>query len=353
MDLHGIYTQHRDCIVSVFWYYLNMHAKPTVCLLMTPGLEDTLFNQQARDDLEKICNVVSWQPAQEPPYPNVDIILASWGAPKLDKELLDGMPNLKLVSYAAGTVKKIVTDEFWAHDIKINSAAAANAIAVAEYTVSSMVFLAKNIRHTAASYKDDNKDDFLALRDSPRGFNGLNVGLIGASYVGREVIRLLRSYNVTVAVYDPYLTQEEAAGLGVRKMELNDLMAWVDIISVHAPKLPDTLHLIGREQLELMKDGSFFINTSRGTIVDYVALAEITPHKHVEVVIDVTDPDEPLPADSPLRKLDNILITPHIAGSRGNEQQLMGTLAVEEIKRFVAGQPLRYQVHQKDLPRIA
>jgi phosphoglycerate dehydrogenase-like enzyme len=320
---------------------------------MTPDLEDTLFNQQARSELDQICEVISWKPTQEPPYPDVDIILASWGTPKFDTELLDAMPNLKMVAYAAGTVKKIVTDEFWAKGIKINSAAAANAIAVAEYTVASMVFMAKNIRHVVAQYQDDNKETFLNLRDSPRGFNGLNVGLVSASYVGHEVIRLLRSYNVTVAVYDPFLTEQGAIELGVHKMELNDMMAWADVISVHAPKLPETQNLIGREQLRLMKDGSFFINTSRGSIVDYEALAEITPQRHIEVIIDVTDPNEPLPADSPLRRLDNVLITPHIAGSRGNEQQLMGTLAIDEIKRFVNEQPLLYEVRQDDLPRIA
>lgn len=320
---------------------------------MTSGLEDTLFNEQARGELSEVCEVSNWQPIQGPPYSDADIILASWGTPKFDKELLEAMPNLKMVAYAAGTVKKIVTDEFWARDIKITSSAAANAIAVAEYTVSAMVFLAKNIRHAANQYKDNDKEKFLTLRDSPRGFNGLNVGLVGASYVGREVIRLLKSYNVSVAVYDPYLTEEEAGKLGVRKMELNDMMSWADVISVHAPKLHETQHLIGREQFNLMKDNSFFINTARGTIVDYIALAEITPQKNIEVVIDVTDPDEPLPADNPLRKLDNVFITPHIAGSRGNEQQLMGTLAIEEIKRFVTGKPLLYQVNKENLPRTA
>jgi phosphoglycerate dehydrogenase-like enzyme len=320
---------------------------------MAPGLEKTLFNRQARNDLDGICEVISWEPTQEPPYPDVDIILASWGTPQLDKELLNAMPSLKMVAYAAGTIKKIVSDEFWAKDIKITAAAAANAIAVAEYTVSAMVFLAKNVRHAAEQYVDENKDTYLRLRDNLVGFNGLKIGLVGASYVGREVIRLLRSYNVNVAVYDPYLTEKEATKLGVVKMELNQMMSWSDVVSVHAPKLPETQNLIGREQFDLMKDGSFFINTARGTIVDYSALAEITPQKNIEVVIDVTDPDEPLPSDDSLRKLDNVFITPHIAGSRGNEQQLMGTLAIDEIKRFVAEQPLQYQIHQEDLPHIA
>ncbi|MEJ0073355.1 MAG: hydroxyacid dehydrogenase [Candidatus Saccharibacteria bacterium] len=330
-----------------------MSSKPTVSLLMTPGLEDTLFNDDARQALGEYCNVSSWTPTQEQPYPDCDILLASWGCPTFDRDFLEAMPSLKMVAYAAGTVKKIVSDEFWQRDIQITSAAAANAIAVAEYTVAAMVFMAKNVRHGSEQYIDDNKDKFLALRDMPRGFNGLNIGLVGASHVGREVIRLLKSYNVKIAVYDPYLTLEEASTLGVDKMELDDLMAWSDIVSVHAPKLPATEKLIGREQLSLMQDGSFFINTARGTIVDYEALAEITPLKNIEVVIDVTDPDEPLVANSPLRQLPNVMITPHIAGSRGNEQQLMGTLAIEEIIRYVKGEPLKHQVLQAELSHIA
>ena len=330
-----------------------MNNKPKVCLLMTPGLEDTLFNEQARNNLNEICDVVRWKPTQGAASGYIDIILASWGCQKFDKEFLETVPNLKMVAYAAGTVKNIVTDEFWDQNIKITAAAAANAIAVAEYTVSAMVFMAKNVRHAAKRYTDDNKDNFLKLRDEPVGFNGLSIGLIGASYVGRGVIRLLGSYNVNVAVYDPYITSEEAEQLGVNKMELNQLVTWADVVSVHAPKLPETQNLIGREQFQLMKNGSFFINTARGTIVDYEALAEITPQKNIEVVIDVTDPDEPLSEDSPIRKLENVLITPHIAGSRGNEQQLMGTLAIEEIERFVTGRPLFYEIKKQDLPRIA
>jgi phosphoglycerate dehydrogenase-like enzyme len=330
-----------------------MSAKLTVSLLMTPGLQDTLFNDAERLRLSEYCDVIRWSPAQDQPYPDSDILLASWGCPKFDAALLEAMPSLKMVAYAAGTIKKIVSDEFWERDIPITSAAAANAIAVAEYTVAAMVFMAKNVRHGSEQYVSDDKQTFLTLRDKPRGFNGLNVGLVGASHVGREVIRLLKSYNVKIAIYDPYLTVEEAAVLGVKKMELNGLMAWSDVLSVHAPKLPETEKLIGREQLSLMRAGSFFINTARGTIVDYEALAEITPQKNIEAVIDVTDPDEPLSADNPLRHQPNIMITPHIAGSRGNEQQLMGTLAIEEIIRHVKGEPLRYAVAQSELDHIA
>jgi phosphoglycerate dehydrogenase-like enzyme len=329
-----------------------MNSKPTITLLMAPGLEDTLFNEQARADLDEHCTVIDWSPTQGQPYKDSDILLASWGCPKFNAEFLEAMPSLKMVAYAAGTVKKIVSDEFWNRDIKITSAAAANAIAVAEYTVAAMVFMAKNVRQGSEQYKNDDKQKFLTLRDMPRGFNDLNIGLVGASHVGREVIRLLGSYNVKIAVYDPYLTNEEADILGVTKMELNELMSWSDVVSIHAPKLPETENLIGREQLLLMQDGSFFINTARGTIVDYDALAEITPQKNIEVVLDVTDPDEPLAEDSSLRKLSNVMITPHIAGSRGNEQQLMGTLAVEEIIRYVNAEPLKHAVLQSELSRI-
>lgn len=329
-----------------------MTLKPTVTLLMTPGLEETLFNKQARADLEEHCTVINWSPTQGQPYQDSEILLASWGCPKFDAEFLESMPSLKMIAYAAGTIKKIVSEDFWNRDIKITSAAAANAIAVAEYTVAAMVFMTKNVRHGSEQYKNDDKERFLVLRDMPRGFNGLNIGLVGASHVGREVIRLLKSYNVKIAVYDPYLTSEEASTLGVAKMELNELMSWSDVVSIHAPKLPETEHLIGREQLSLMQNNGFFINTARGTIVDNEALAIITPQKNIEVVLDVTDPDEPLVSNSPLRKLSNVMITPHIAGSRGNEQQLMGTLAVEEIIRYVTDQPLRHAVLKSELSRI-
>ncbi|MEO8785157.1 MAG: NAD(P)-dependent oxidoreductase, partial [Candidatus Saccharimonadales bacterium] len=257
-----------------------MNPKPIVSLCMTSGLQENLFNRDARKQLEEYCQVLSWVPEQGILNTSTDILLASWGAPQFDAEFLKAVPNLKMIAYAAGTVKKIVTDDFWAKDIPITSAAAANAVAVAEYTVSAMVFMAKNIRHGSEQYASDDKQKFVALRDMPRGFNGLNVGIVGASHVGREVIRLLKSYNVQVAVYDPYLSKEEATTLAVQKMELNDFMAWSDVVSVHAPKLPETTHLIGREQLSIMKKGSFFINTARGTIVDYEALVEITPQNN-------------------------------------------------------------------------
>jgi phosphoglycerate dehydrogenase-like enzyme len=328
-----------------------MLSKPTVTLLMTSELEDTLFNDKTRRKLEEYCEVTSWIPRQHARI-DADILLASWGCPKIDKEFLEAMPSLKLVAYAAGTIKKIVSDEFWRRDIKITSAAAANAIAVAEYTVAAMVFMAKNMRHSSEQYRNDDKQVFLMLRNTPRGFNGLNIGLVGASHVGREVIRLLSSYNVKIAVYDPYLSDNEAAMLGAMKVELNELMSWSDVISVHAPKLPETEKIIGREQFLLMQDGSFFINTARGTIVDYEALADITPNKNIEVILDVTDPDEPLVSSSLLRQLPNVMITPHIAGSRGNEQQLLGTLAVDEIIRYITNEPLRHEVLQSELSRI-
>src|SRR5882672_992265 len=99
-----------------------MNTKPTVSLLMTPGIEDMLFNDIARQELNKYCEVISWSPTQEQPYPDCDILLASWGCPKFDKDFLEAMPSLKLVAYAAGTVKKIVSDEFWERDIQITSA---------------------------------------------------------------------------------------------------------------------------------------------------------------------------------------------------------------------------------------
>lgn len=327
-----------------------MQQKPKADLLMTPSLQDALLDEATKGRLSAVCD---WQPVGLPLREDARIILASWGTPVLDANLLNQLPHLEMVAYAAGSIKPIVTDTFWDRNIIVSSAAAANAIAVAEYTVATMVFMAKSVQRIIRDYVDDDTSRFERLHGAPRGFNGLNIGLVGASHVGREVMRLLASYDVVVAVCDPYLTSDDAEALGVMKMELDELVSWADCVSLHAPQLPETAKMIGRKQLGLMKYGSYFINTARGTLVDYEALAEIAPQKAMTVMLDVTDPAEPLPANHPLRRLENVTITPHIAGSRGNEQQRLGALAVAEIERFVSNRPLLHRVRREDLPRIA
>ncbi len=180
----------------------------------------------------------------------------------------------------------------------------------------------------------------------------MRIGLIGASTIGRLVIERLATLDVEVAVADPYLDDADAERLGVTRMELDELFAWADVVSVHAPELPSTRHLVDADRLARMHDGAWLINTARGSLVDTDALTRECVAGRLNAFIDTPDP-EPLPADSPLYDLPNVVLTPHIAGSLGTELSRMGDLAVAEIRRFVAGEALEHEVRADDLDRIA
>jgi phosphoglycerate dehydrogenase-like enzyme len=171
--------------------------------------------------------------------------------------------------------------------------------------------------------------------------------------VGRHVIRLLAPYDLTVAVYDPFFSAEEAVELGVEKVDdLDELCASVDVLSVHAPDVEATRGMIGATQLAALRDGATFINTARPALVDSAALEAELSDGRIAAVLDVAEPD-PLPAGHPLLGLPNVFVTPHVAGAMGNELHRLAELAIVEVERYAAGQPPLHAVHQADLDRIA
>ena len=181
---------------------------------------------------------------------------------------------------------------------------------------------------------------------------GTTVGLVSASQVGRQVIKLLAPFDIRVLVYDPCLTEDEAAQLGVEKAELDDLMARSDVVSLHAPVLPDTKGMIGAKQLALMQDNATLVNTARGVLIDEAALIAELKTGRIWACLDVTDP-EPPSADSELYGLDHVILTPHIAGCSAQMRSRLGVTAVEELHRFFAGEPQLFQVTQDMLSRLA
>jgi phosphoglycerate dehydrogenase-like enzyme len=178
------------------------------------------------------------------------------------------------------------------------------------------------------------------------------VGVVGASRIGRLVIGMLSAFDIEILVYDPYLTEQEAAQLGVRSASLDALCSTSDIITIHAPELPETAKMIGEAQLRAMHAGAVLINTARGALVDTEALTRHCTTGRIDAVLDVTEP-EPLPTGHPLLHLPNVVITPHLAGAKGREVSRLGDFAVDEVERFVAGRVLLGEVTAGELARIA
>lgn len=329
-------------------------GQPNIAIAHWPGLE--LFGEADLDRLRALGTVLNtepigaWDDEADAVLADAEVIVGHWGCPPLDAAMLDRTPKLGLFAYAAGTVKMTLTDAVWDRDIRVTSGANANAEPVAEFTLAAILFANKGVlwRRGPADYSA-----MSAMGDSQWGNYGRTVGIVGASLIGRRVIELLRPFpHLKVTLYDPYVTSGEAASLGVEKLELDELCAGADVLSIHAPALPETMHMIGAGQLSALPDGATVINTARGPLIDHEALTPHLTSGRLYAILDVTDP-EPLPEDSPLLELPNVWISPHLAGSQGTELARMTDYAIEEIRRWSAGEPALNEVTRDRLATMA
>ncbi|WP_144749488.1 hydroxyacid dehydrogenase [Curtobacterium pusillum] len=268
-------------------------------------------------------------------FAEVEVIITGWGSPVLDGALLDRMPRLRAIAHSAGSVKPVVDDDVWDRALAVTSSAAANAVPVAEFAVAMIVLAAKRAFATAAAIAADPDGGPVDIEGSwpVIGMHGITVGVVGASRVGRAVIERLRDYDVRVLVSDPFLDDEDARALGVTAVDLETLAGRSDVITLHAPLLPSTRGLIDRSVIARMRPGTTLVNTARGGIVDQDALADRLDHGDLAAVLDVTEPEH-LPAGARLRSTPNTFITPHIAGSLGNELRRLAGNAVRETIAF-------------------
>ncbi|MGC4033459.1 MAG: hydroxyacid dehydrogenase [Tepidisphaeraceae bacterium] len=276
---------------------------------------------------------------------DVEVIFSGWGCPKIDAAFLDHAPNLQAIFYAAGAVSGWATPTIWERGIVVTTANQANAIPVAEYTVATTLFSLKNGWRLARR----NAHRGFEIRPDVAGAYRSVVGLVGMGTIARLVVNLLASYDLRAITYDPYLSQEEALRLGVESVSLERLFSESDVISLHAPDLPNTWDLVNGPLLASMKPNATLINTSRGRVVNEEALIQVLQERpDLFAVLDVTQ-QEPLPAESPLNHLANVVLTPHIAGSQGRECQRMGQYMVEELDRFINGRPLQWAIRPEAL----
>lgn len=332
-------------------------GRPRVVLGCLPGLEQVLLTPAHWERLDAVADVLDRAPLggadddrADALLAEADVLLSSWFCPRLDEALLARAPRLGLVAHAAGTVKDHITPAVFDRGIRVTSAAAANAVPVAEYTLAAILLANKRAFWASQEWHAHGEPPNIGHRP---GNVGRTVGIVSASHVGRLVMEHLRSFDLRVLLFDPFVDDDAARALGAEKVhDLTELCARSDVVSVHAPLLPETEGLIGAEQLAAMADRSTIINTARGRIVEREALERELVSGRIDAVIDTSDP-EPLPPDSPLRGCTNVFVTPHIAGSMGAEVQRLATYAIAEIERFARGEPLRYEVRAADWDRVA
>jgi phosphoglycerate dehydrogenase-like enzyme len=324
--------------------------------LLNPEAYDQIYGEPERRAIAELVEIIA--PLQtaasvrEDPsvLANVDAIFSGWGMARLDEAFLAAAPRLKAIFYGAGSIRGFATDAAWDRGIVISSAWAANAIPVSEYTVSQILFSLKRGWHFAMTIKRDGPWRHRAA--VPGAFES-TVGIISLGMIGRLVVERLKPFDLNVIAHDPYVRQAEADELGVELCSLDEVFRRSDVVSLHTPKLPETLGMIIGEHFEAMKTGATFINTARGAIVrEDELIAVLARRPDLYAVLDVTDPEPPLEG-SPLYSLPNVILTPHIAGSMLTECRRMGQYMIAECRRYLAGQPLKWEINRESAKRLA
>jgi phosphoglycerate dehydrogenase-like enzyme len=269
-----------------------------------------------------------------------------------EEEIRAAFPSLKCVFYGAGTVQTFARP-FLKCGVKVFSAWVANAVPVAEYTVSQILLANKGFFTTSRLMRVGDVAESHRVRSLYPGNFGASVGLIGVGQVARAVIRLLKNFKLHVKVYDPFLSREDAAALGVEQCDLEELFATCHVVSNHVANNASTQGMLRKEHFTAMLPNATFLNTGRGAQVVEEDLVQVLRQRpDLTAVLDVTWPEPPV-AGHPFYSLPNCVLTPHIAGSSGQEVHRMAEYMAEEFELYAAGKPCRYEVTLEMLKTMA
>lgn len=283
-------------------------------------------------------------------FRDTECFFSTWGIPIFtEEEIAAYLPNLKAIFYGAGSVQHFARP-FLNRGVRIFSAWAANAVPVAEYTVAQIILANKGFFKTMAY-----TDRATARKEAAEfpGNYGVKIGIIGAGMIGKLVIRMLKSYHLEVLTFDPFLPNEKAVELGVKKVDLETIFKECQVVSNHLANNDQTVGMLSGALFEKMLPNATFLNTGRGAqVVEADLIKVLKARPDLMAILDVTDP-EPPEAGSELYTLPNCILTPHIAGSSGKEVGRMGAYMQEEYENFLKNEPCKYEVTLEMLNTMA
>jgi phosphoglycerate dehydrogenase-like enzyme len=336
--------------------------KPRV--LVAPGgkLQQQLFTPRVRAALAEVCqptyndgpeHLSSEQLAAQ--LPGYQALVTGWGCPKLTAELLDRASDLRVVAHAAGSVRSLLPDpprEFFRRGIRMTSATPTMSRYVAELSLCLAIACLRRI----SRFREEMKGSDLwwgTFSDlDPDTLIEQRVGIVGLGSISWELVRLLEPFQCDIHAFSTHADRARAAAAGVKLVPLDELLRTCPIIFLLAAVRPDTVKIIDREHLGLIPDGSVIVNTARGALVDEEALIDELKAGRLWAGLDVTEPEPPA-ADSPLRDLPNVLLTPHVGGPVPSRYWDMAAFCVEELRRFFRGEPLEAEITEKRLKGMA
>jgi phosphoglycerate dehydrogenase-like enzyme len=324
-------------------------------LLVREEFRGMVFSSALAEEISEIAGVAApWvdPEALDPAALHAtEVLFCTWGTPVMDEAFLRGAPHLKAVFYAAGSTKNFLTPAVFERGIVVTSAASANAVPVAEFTIAAIIFGLKQALPAMRAAREQR--EWIKPEQIAAGGYRSRVGLVSLGEIGRRVAHGLGALDLDVVASDPLVSSEDAEALGARLCSLEELFSTCDVVSLHTPLLPATTGMITGALIASMKPHATFINTARGAIVRENELCTVLAQRpDITAILDVTENEPPFD-DSPLWTLPNVFLTPHLSGSIGPECRRMARFAVDEFRRYRAGEPLLYKVQPERLDTTA
>lgn len=336
--------------------------KPTVFVVPAGKLQQQLFPEQVREALAAVAQPIYNDQekgltgeALAARIGECEALITGWGSPQLTPQVLDAAPRLRMVSHAAGSVRFLFPDppsEFFRRGLRMSTATPTMSRYVAELTLCLAIACLRRISHFREAMKGSDLWWGTYQEPVPDTLIEQRVGMVGLGSITWEFVRLIQPFGCELWCSTTHGDRARAAAAGIRMVGLDDLLRNCRIICLFAAVRPDTIKMISRERLRLIPDGSVIINTARGRLIDEEAFIEELKSGRLWAGLDVTYP-EPPPADSPLRALPNVLLTPHVGGPVPSRYWDMAAFAVEELRRFFADEPLQGEVTEQRLEGMA
>jgi D-3-phosphoglycerate dehydrogenase / 2-oxoglutarate reductase len=299
---------------------------------------------EIREELERQVGEVRYRPADKlKPGELLEEVAGAngWiaGLELIDGRLIAGAPHLRVIArYGVGT-ENVDVAAAAEHSIVVTNTPGANAASVAELTIGFLFVLARRIVEADRAVKGG-----LWPRVDGSRVRGARVGLLGMGAVGKEVAARAQALGCLVVAYDPCMDETFAAAHGVKSVDLGELLATSDFVSLHAPSNPHTHHLVDEHFLRAMKRGSFLINTARGDLVDERALADALRSGHVAGAALDTLCSEPPDQPAVLLSMDNVVVTPHMGAHSDDAVAGMSRMAMEDCLAVLRGESPRFPV---------
>lgn len=312
--------------------------------MSTPVMGDGL-PQPLLELLRENYRVYDWDTSSGSEALQVCAAVIAYGHPTVDAELMDRMPNLKVISNHGVGVDHIDVAAATGRDIPVGNTPGCLDAATADMTISLLMASARNIvvgDHYARSPEFLHYDPAILIGHE---VTGSTLGIVGMGRIGKEVAKRARAFDMPLLYHNRHRDEDTEQELGVAYRSLDDLLRESDFVTLNCPLTRETTGMIGKAQLELMKPTATLINMARGPVVVTDDLHAILKAGRIRgAALDVTDP-EPLPRNHPLLTLDNVVIAPHLGSASHRTRQRMMDMTVENLAAGIAGQELPYRVY--------